>query len=89
MGTWRGKPMCDGLMAASVCQVLQVDVSAGDTAQGGASGHMLVSAANIQTTFLFNWVNDEPYRFCAHIFPLLAFLSKIICKELHVNREEE
>lgn len=46
--------MSDGLMAASVCRVLRVDVSAGDTAQGGASGHMLISAANMQTTLLFN-----------------------------------
>lgn len=65
-----------------------MDVSAGDMAQGGASGRVLISAANVQTP-LFNWVNDEPYRFCAHVFPLLAFPSKSICKELHVNRKEE
>lgn len=45
--------MSDGPMNP-LCRVLQVDVSAGDTAQGGASDHTLISAANMQTTFLFN-----------------------------------
>jgi len=66
------------LFAPSVCGVLCVHVSAGDTAYGGASGHMLFSAVKLQIMKIA--IYYPPFhlgveRTLSFLCPYLSFIS--------------